>query len=74
MFSSLGRFGHEAVEERRGVLYSPFEWAAPGREIQRPRSLQENETVQIHTAMSTVSEGDGLDVTTVMNYQTTLPF
>lgn len=74
MFSSLGRFGHEAVEERRGVLYSPSEWAPPGREIQRPRSLQENETVQIHTAMSTVSEGDGLDVTTVMNYQTILSF
>lgn len=74
MFSSLGRFGHEAVEERRGVLYSPFEWAAPGREIQRPRSLQENETVQIHTAMSTVSEGDRLYKTPLINYQTILPF
>lgn len=72
--SSFGRFGHEAVEERRGVLYSPFEWAPPGRENQGPRSLQENETVQIHTAMSTVSEGDGLYVTTLMNYQTILPF
>lgn len=72
--SSRGRYGHETVEERRGVLHSPSQWASPGWENQRPRTLQENETIQIHTAMSTVSEGDGFDVTTFMNNQTILPF